>query len=464
MLVVERHTLPMVAVAVVWPRGAMFDPVGREGLATLTAALLDEGTTGRGALALATTLQGLGTSIESGAGWDTSAVSMVTLRKNLDTSMSLLAEVALQPAFAPVEFERVKAEQIASVQQRKDSAQAVASEQLLGAVYGAGQRLGVALSGTEASLGSIQRDDVVRFHQGLRLDQCVVIVAGDVEAEAMRALLERHFGAAKLRPAATPAQVTAGGSLPAPRRLVIDKPGAPQSEVRLGLPGPPRSSPDWLPLVVMNEILGGGDFSNRLNLNLREAHAFAYGASSMFGFHKAGGAFLVATATKTEVTGPALREALGELERIRGEAVHAEEVRFAKDSLQRSMARRFETLQDVVFELAANEVFGLPEDFFATFPARVEAITDGDILRVARQYLDPAQLSIVIVGDAAALSLQLGALTPGAPGRMSAGRFEGLPQRTPESTPEPTPPMRPSGMPGTAAPGRPPPIPSPAAR
>lgn len=414
LLVMERHTLPMVAVAVAWPRGAGYDPPGREGLASLTASLLDEGAGGRGPLEMAAALQGLGTALESSAGWDSTAVTLVTLARTLEPSLALLADVVLRPGFVPAEVERVKAETLAALQQKDDSAQALANDRLLRAIYGTGQREGLPASGTVASVGKITRDDVLASFRALRMDQAIILVAGDVDAEVVRRLLERHFGAAALRPAGAPPPPPAAATPTAPERVVLDKPGAPQSEVRIGQAGPPRSTPDYFPLLVMNEILGGGDFSNRLNLNLREAHAFAYGAGSQFAFRRRGGPFLAATATKTSVTGPAIREALSEIERIRTEAVRADELRFARDSLQRSMARRFETLQDLIGEVGVREILGLPEDWFATFADKVEAVTEGDVLRAARTHLDPAKMSIVIVGDAAQLGAQLQGL-PGAP-------------------------------------------------
>lgn len=448
LLVSERHTLPMVGVAVVWRRWAAADPAGKEGLASLTASLLDEGTERRGPLELATALSGLGTTLEAQAGWDSTAVAVVSLARHLDASLELLAEVVLHPALSDKEFARVRADLIAATQQRRDAAPVVASDAFAGALYG-GARMGVPATGTVESLGRITRDDVVALQRGqLTIGSALIVAAGDVSAEALRARLDQLLGPPPPDVAApAPLAPPAAAPLPSPRRLLIDKPGAPQSELRLGLPGPPRLTPDYFALLVMNEILGGGDFSNRLNLNLREAHAYTYGAHSGFAFHAGGGPFVVATAARTQVTGPALGEALGELARIRDTEVGADELRFAKDSLERSLARRFETLSDLIFEQANREVLGLPADYFATFRERVEAITIADVQRVARQYLDPSRLSIVVVGDRATVGPQLGAIA------ARAGAFE-----TAAAGPAPGDPKGASSATGATAPsaGKPP--------
>lgn len=447
--VVERHTLPLVAVAVVWPQGAGDEPVERAGIANLTADLLEEGTTKHDAIALAQAMQSLGSRLSSGGGWDATVVSLSTLAKHLDESLALLAEVVSQPAIAPRDFERVRAEHLAALLQQRDSAGAMAGNSLNRVVYGPAQRYGLPLLGTEAVLKSLGRDDVLRWiADRLGPRQATLLVVGDVRPKTLKAQLERAFaGWTAAAPQPAPPSATMTPALPAPRRVVIDKPGAPQSELRLGEAGPPRKSPDYFSLLLMNEILGGGEFANRLNLNLREAHAYTYGAWSGFAFRRDGGPFVIGSATKTAVTGPAISEAFGEFLRIRSAPVKPEELRFAKDALVRGMARDFETLNDVLGELAAEVVYGLPTNYLATYAKKVEAVTIADVQRIARTQLDPAHLSVVVVGDSQALAPQLRDLP--------LGRFEVV--SYPELKPVPPPP------PTKPEPARPAPPPAPSA-
>lgn len=440
--VVERHTLPMVAVAVVWPQGAGDEPVERAGVANLTADLLEEGTTRHDAIALAEALQSLGTRLSSGGGWDATVVSMSTLAKHLDESLALLAEVVSQPAIAPRDFERVRAEHLAALLQQRDSASAMAGNSLNRVVYGPEQRYGLPLLGTESVLKSLGRDDVLRWiADRLGPRQATLLVVGDVKPKTLKAQLDHAFaGWTAAAPQPAPPSPMMTPALPGPRRVVIDKPGAPQSELRLGEAGPPRNSPDYFSLLLMNEILGGGEFANRLNLNLREAHAYTYGAWSGFAFRRDGGPFVIGSATKTAVTGPAVGEAFGEFLRIRSAPVKPEELRFAKDSLVRGMARAFETLNDVLGELASEVVYGLPADYLATYAKHVEAVSIADVQRVARAQLDPARLSVVVVGDSQALAPQLHDLPIG---RFEVVSYPELKPAPPPTKPEPAQPAPP---------------------
>ena len=421
-LVVERHSLPMAAIAVVWPAGVADEPVDAAGVASLAADLLDEGTQKRGALELADALEALGTNLDAGASWDSTAVSLVTITRNLDASLALLAEVVSAPAFDEKEFERVRNERLTGFLQRKDAASLLASDMFSKVLYGEKTRYGEPVVGTEAALKKLTPGDVASWYRGhLRPHAATIIVAGDLTAAEARAKLEKAFAGWK-EPEGAAHDATASNAKPeapeapppAARRVIVDKPNAPQTELRMGEPSVPRRSPDYFPLTVMNEILGGGDFSNRLNLNLREQHAYTYGAHSGIAFRRQGGPFVVATAVKTQVTGPSVMEAYSEVLRIRSAPVDARELRLAKDALERAMARRFETDNDLVGELAAQVMYELPDDYFATFSKKVEAVTVEEVKRVATQHLDPAKLSVVLVGDRGVITPQLKDLPIGA--------------------------------------------------
>jgi predicted Zn-dependent peptidase len=341
---------------------------------------------------------------------------VTTLGRVLDPVLAIVADVVKRPAFDERELERVKNDRLTALAQQRDNPSQVSADTLGLLVYGGEHRYGLPLLGSEAALGKIGRADVVKWHaQRLGAGAATLIVVGDVQPDAVVRQLDAAFAgwSSAPRPVRLRHPPTA---LPETTRKValIDRPGAAQTELRLGLPGPERTSPDYFPLLVANAILGG-NFSSRLNTNLRERHAYTYGARTDFAFRRGGGPFTAASPVKTAVTGPALEETLAELGRIREGEVTAEELRLAKDLLTRALARTFETPPDVATALALLITYGLPDDYFATYAARVEAVTAADVLRVVKARIDPAKMPIVLVGDRAQI---------GAPVEKLLGAYE----------------------------------------
>lgn len=409
-LVIERHTLPMAAIDVVWPIGATQDPAGRFGLANLTADLLDEGTVKLSSSELARRLEGLGTRLETFSSWDATGVAMLTLTRHLDRSLDLLAEVLAAPAFDAKELERSRARRVTALLERRDVAGQVAVDALMMALYGGDHRLGHPALGVTADLQAIRRDDVIEFARSwLRPDLATIIVAGDVKPEVVRRKLEKSLAGWRAAARAAPRPVPLVRPAPAPRLALVDRPGAPQTELRIGQPGVERASPDYFPLLVLNTIFGG-QFSSRLNLNLRVAHGYTYGARSDMAFLRDGGPFLMAAPVKTEVTAAAVKEALAELRRLGAKDVTPAELRLAKDLLERAMAVRLETLSQVAAELASIAVYRLPDDYLSTYAARVEAVTLEDLARVARAHIDVEKMAVILVGDRRVLEPTLAAL------------------------------------------------------
>jgi zinc protease len=290
---------------------------------------------------------------------------------------------------------------MALLKARLDNPEAVAGVVFPRLLYGAEHPYGRPDLGTPRTVERLTRDDVVAFHKRLYLpNNASLIVAGDTTPEAITATLE---GALKgWMPGEPPRAVLPEPSTGRPVTVyLVDKPGAAQSVLAVGQVGQPRSTPDYFPLSVMNEILGG-QFSSRINLNLREDKGYSYGASSHFAFRLGPGPFQAGGAVQTDVTKEALVELIKELTDITGaRPVSDAELEFAKEQIIRGFPARFETTSDVAGTLAELVLYGLPDDYFANYTARADAVTRADVNRVARKYLDPGHFTILIVGDRA---------------------------------------------------------------
>ena len=398
LLVVHRPRLPVATILAVWPLGAAADPDGHAGLAALAADLLTNGAGKRTSLEVATEADRLGARLGSEASWDSSVVSLTTLTEKLDPALALFADVLLRPRFDADEIERVRNESRTRLLQLHDQAATQAALVGARAVYGDNHRYGELAQGSAAGLAAITRDDLTAWHRDrLHVSAATIIAVGDVDLGSLRTRLDRVLGRSdgKRKPAPVVARIAPPALV---RRVVlVDRPGAAQTEVRAFEPGPPRSSPDYFALSVLNTIFGG-NFSSRLNGKLREEKGYTYGARSDFAFRREGGPFSAGAPVKTAVTRAALVDFLAELERLRGGDVNATELTLAKQTMQRSLARQFETPPQIASSLAALKVYGLPDDYFTTYAARIGAVTAADITHAATA-LHPSDMALVFVGD-----------------------------------------------------------------
>lgn len=408
----EQHQLPVLSARLVVLHGSGANPAGLPGLAAFTADMLDEGTTRRPALQLAAELDRLGASLHVASSTDSISLNLGVLRKNVDPAFELLADAALHPAFDEREVARVRNNRLTDYQQDADDPDALAVRAFDRALYGASHPYGYTEAGSAASLAAISRADLQQFWQaGFVPPRAALVVSGAITADELRALAAKHFGAwtgsgEPLPPPAAPAAA-------APRRvLLVDKPRAPQSSLAIGRVGVPRSSPDYLALEVMNNVLGGL-FSSRINLNLREQHGYSYGAFSGFAFRRGLGPFLVDGSVRSDATADAVREVFHEFDRMRNEPVTPAELALARDSWTRSLAAYFETTAQSVGSVAQLFMYGLPQDYYVSLPSGINRIDAADVQRVARQYLDPAQMTVVVVGDRRTVEKGLAALKLG---------------------------------------------------
>ncbi len=399
-VLVEKHDLPVVDLRVVVRTGAAADLPVRAGRASLTADMLDEGTRGYDALTLADAIDHLGAELDTSVSWDASLASLHVLRPRLEPALELLAEVLVHPTFPENELERVRAERLAGFMRRLQEPRFLALKTFSSELYGTEHPYGAPVSGTKESIESLDREALVAFYrEHYRPDNAFLVVVGDVEPKSLFTLLERTLeewtpapGAAVTLPEPPPAEPTT--------IYLVDKPGAPQSEIRIGHPSVPRSTPDYFPLLVLNTMLGGS-FTSRLNLRLREERGYTYGARSGFDFRRGPGPFVAASSVFTGATDSALAIFLEEIHRIRDEPAPEPEIERARGYLAFGLPRRFETTVDIARTLSEIELYGLGDDYLARFVERIRAVSVEDVQRAAQRHLDPDHMGLVVVGDRA---------------------------------------------------------------
>lgn len=398
LIVSPVHKLPVATMLLVIDGGGVSEPTGTEGVANLTARALLEGTARRSGIELAEQFELLGATVESGADWDSTTFAMNVLSSRLPRAFELFAEVLREPAFPEREIGRLRAERLAEILQLRTEPRGLADEMFNAFVYEEGSRYALPEHGSEQSVSGLDVEQVRAFHAArYQPGAMTLIVAGDVAVDEATALAERSLGD---WPPGRPSRPMAADRPSGARREVhiIAKSDAPQSELRIGHVGLPRSHPDYFPALVMNSVLGGL-FSSRINLNLREAHAYTYGAFSGFDWRRGAGPFVVSTAVQSDVTVPATREVLAEIERMRESEITPDELSLATSYLDGVFPIRYETTSAIARALGGLVVYDLPPSYFDTYRENIRAVTLADVHRVAREHLAPERAQIVVVGD-----------------------------------------------------------------
>ncbi|MEO8560504.1 MAG: pitrilysin family protein [bacterium] len=403
LVVAPVSKLPLISITAVVDAGAARERPSEAGVAALTAQLLLEGAAGLDGAALVDRFERIGTSVDAHADWDSSTVSLTALSERRSEALSLVRDLLRAPDFPDREVARLRDERLAEILQQRAEPGALADEQFARAVYTPTARFALPASGTAASVRALTRDVVRAFYtEHFHPATTTIVFAGDITVEDATALAERLFGDWKGSTLAVLPEA-ADSSRTASIVRVVAKADAPQSEVRVGHLGLPRRHPDYFDVTVMNAILGGL-FSSRINLNLREAHGYTYGAFSAFEWRRASGPFMIHTAVKSDVTGAAVREILKEIDAMRGAEIGEEELTLATSYLDGVFPIRYETTSAIAAALANLVIHDLPEDYFDEYRARVRAVTTAGVLRAARLHLHPDQLRIVVVGDPAVIA------------------------------------------------------------
>ncbi|MBA2378902.1 MAG: insulinase family protein [Blastocatellia bacterium] len=397
--IVERHHLPIVSMNLVIDAGGTLDPDDRSGLASMTASLMDTGTKSRSAEDIANVRQTLGTSLNTGSGWDGASVSMQTLAKNIDASLDLFADVVVNPTFPENELETLRRRSLVGLLQRRDNPNAIANVAYNALLYGKDHPYGRSLGGDEASIKAVTKADLEKFYSTyFRPNNSTLVVVGDTTAKTLLPKLEKAF--AGWEPANVPNRtVPESVSFDQAGIYLIDKPGAAQSVVTIGHVGVARDNPDYFPLMVMNSILGG-QFSARVNMNLREDKGYTYGARTGWNFRRGAGPFSASADVQTAVTKESVMEFMKELTGIRGGIpVTAAELEYSKQSLIRRYPAGFETNGQTAGQLANLVTYNLSDSYFNEYIGKVRAVSLADVNRVANRYLQPDRMAILIVGD-----------------------------------------------------------------
>jgi len=408
---VEYHRLPIVAIhLVILDGGASRDPAGLPGLASFTAAMVTEGTARRSSTEISDELGFLGATLGAGASMDAAYLSGYALSRHLSRLLSLLGEVVAEPSFPAADFARVQDQRKVSLLQQRDQPGAIA-QKTFATLYWGKHPYGHWVQGTEESLARITREDLARFHAGhWRPGAAELVVVGDVSAEALRGELEAALARWKGDAPAT----VAPAELPSGRReaVLVEKAGAPQTFLILGMPGMARRDPDYVAAQVLFEVLGGGAHS-RLFRHLREDKGYTYGMGARESAQRMGGVSYLGGSVRADATGQAIRDLLGEVKELREVPVPEAELEDARDGLVRSLPGDFATAAGIAGRIAEQVTYALPDDWWSRYPAAVRGVTAADVQRVARRFLDPAALRTVLVGDPATVRPQLEGLPLG---------------------------------------------------
>ncbi len=399
LVVSSKHDLPLVSFTITWVGGAdQYEPATKTGLAGMTAEMLSEGTATRTGDQLSDAMELLGTNVNTRIGGETGTMSFLATRAKYPQVLAVMADMLEHPAFPDSALERLRARTLVGLVQAKDQPTAIASNVFDRVLYGADHPYG--WFETEGSVNAVTRADVIAFHDRyFTPGHALITVVGDVDPAAVKVTVEQAL-----------AGWTAGGTMPSfdypavpaarPTTIyLVDKPKAPQSVFAIGIPGPPRTTPDYDALQVMNTILGGL-FQSRLNHDIREVKGYSYGVGSRFAYGKGPGSFYAGGSIVSAKTDSALIAFMAHLKGVQGGVPFTDdEMAQGKAALIQRLPQIFASVNATSSAISSLYVEGLAADYYQTLADRINAVTKDDLVRVARKYIDLDHLNIVIVGD-----------------------------------------------------------------
>jgi zinc protease len=420
---VEHRAVPLVSFLLLMPVGASLDPDERDGLASLTGDMLDEGCGDRSALDVHDALGRMGGHLETEVGADATVLTLTSLSRSARQGAGLLAEMVQRPRLEQRDFDRVRELRLNRLVQLRDMPPALAERAFVRLLY-ANHPYGHLAIGSEGSLRGLVLRDVHSFHQRAYSPRgATVVAAGDATHEELAAIAEEAFGGWRAPHEPLPSADARVQAMP-PRRgdrlALLHRAGAAQSELRIGHVAAPRSTPDYQALLVLNMILGG-QFVSRINMNLREEKGYTYGVRTAFDFRRGPGPFVLQASVQSDATVEAVLEVMREIQAVRSERpVTRQELETGRAALTRGYPRNFETAEQISRSAAQIALYDLPDDYFTTFVPKVLALAEDDITEVAVRHLDPSRLLTVIVGDRETVGPSLGRLQLGEAAEMTA--------------------------------------------
>lgn len=413
----EHRSLPVVTFMLVLPAGSAADFEGFEGLAAITADMLDEGTGDLSAIDVHAAFARIGAHLETDVSSDATVLTVTALARFARQALSLLADCVVRPRLEVADFDRIRQLRLTRLVQIRDMPSAIADRAIMQLVYGAHPYAHMAL-GTEESLRQLTIDAIRQFHAGLYCPSNATLVAsGDLSAAEFTRMADEAFSGWSDRRLHITDDAALAPPPPAPvhRLVLVNKTGAAQSEIRIGEVGLARNTPDYHPLIVLNMILGG-QFVSRINMKLRQEKGLTYGARTAFDFRRGRGPFILQTSVQNDGTAEAIKESLTEIHAIRTDRPPTpEEVENAKAGLTRGYARNFETAEQIGRAMSQLVLYDLPDDYFDTFTARVGEVSVDSARQVASVHLNPDRLATAVVSDAAVIGPQLTAAGLGDP-------------------------------------------------
>lgn len=400
----------VVSMDLLFPAGGWYADV--PGLASLVSGLLDEGTEERSALEIAAAIEQLGGRLATSADWNVGGASVRLLARFVEEGMELLSDLARHASFPDEEVKRALRHRRTDLMRRLDQPDSVADDHFARLVYG-DSAYGFPLSGTPESVDRLDRRTMIDFYRHhYLLEDATLLAVGDFDPDELVALAERHLDGPE-RPERDPSERPRPHAIePIARETlavrVVDRPGAAQTELRVGGAGPPRSHPDWTALTLLNTLFGG-KFTSRLNLSLREKHGYTYGANSRFRPRRGPGPFVVSTAVENPVVGAAAGEILDQIRGLTTDLVTPTELEDTRNYAMGIFPFTLQTVDGVLQHLENLEVYDLPDDHYLpeNYLARLAAVTREDLLAAARAHLHPERAVVVAAGPAAEIAPQL---------------------------------------------------------
>ena len=402
---VEDKRLPIVSYRLAFKSGSSLEPAEMSGLASMTASMLTEGTATRTSRQIAEEVERIGGSLSANAGADNTVVAASALSNYSGDILRLMADVVLNPAFPEKELSLAKQNTLQNLQYQRSQPGFLADERTALVIYGQTHPYS-RVSATPEAVQAMTRERLAAFHKQTFIpNNAVLVVVGDVNRTQLMKDIETLFGKWG-KGAATTANFPQLPARFARGIYVVDRPGSAQSNIVLANVAIERTNPDYFPVLVMNQVLGGGA-SSRLFMNLREEKGYTYGAYSSFDMRRQAGNFEATAEVRTDVTGASLKEFFAELNEIRAGAVPEQELQDAKNYLTGVFPIRLETQEGLINQLVAMQMFNLPADYLTTYRDRINAVSPADVQRVAQKHITPDKIAIVIVGDAAKIADQI---------------------------------------------------------